>query len=437
MLTKKEQQAAEKIEIRSDEVQELLGQVPKWIIRWGTSALLMIFLLVIIGSGLFKYPEIQPSTIILTTENPPAKLVANTYGKIVRLFIEDKQKVKAGDHIVLIESAADYQNVLEIEKLLKNFRQNTDKGIYPEIEKSYSLGEIQSFFASFIKSYKNYLKFININYHEKKIKGIKQELKKYDIFYLRLNEQSDVLKKELVLAKKQFGRDSILFRQGVLSSSDYEKSESSLLKKEYAYKETHTELAAAKIKVEELNQKILDFELDYANEKGEKQNILYETFDRLIAEIDIWKQKYVLITPIDGIVTFNKFWSENQNVREGEVVLTILPDTAGGVIGKINLSVKGAGKVKKGQKVNIKFANYPHMEFGMIRGEVTSISLVPDKNFYSAEVKLTNGLVTNYGNEINFQQEMPGLAEIITDDMSLLRRIFNPAKSVIKRQRRD
>lgn len=437
MLTKKEQQAAEKIEIRSDEVQELLGQVPKWIIRWGTSAILMIFLLVIIGSGLFKYPEIQPSTIILTTENPPAKLVANTYGKIVRLFIEDKQKVKAGDHIVLIESAADYQNVLEIEKLLKNFRQNTDKGIYPEIEKSYSLGEIQSFFASFIKSYKNYLKFININYHEKKIKGIKQELKKYDIFYLRLNEQSDVLKKELVLAKKQFGRDSILFRQGVLSSSDYEKSESSLLKKEYAYKETHTELAAAKIKVEELNQKILDFELDYANEKGEKQNILYETFDRLIAEIDIWKQKYVLITPIDGIVTFNKFWSENQNVREGEVVLTILPDTAGGVIGKINLSVKGAGKVKKGQKVNIKFANYPHMEFGMIRGEVTSISLVPDKNFYSAEVKLTNGLVTNYGNEINFQQEMPGLAEIITDDMSLLRRIFNPAKSVIKRQRRD
>ena len=437
MLTKKEQQAAEKIEIRSDEVQELLGQVPKWIIRWGTSALLMIFLLVIIGSGLFKYPEIQPSTIILTTENPPAKLVANTYGKIVRLFIEDKQKVKAGDHIVLIESAADYQNVLEIEKLLKNFRQNTDKGIYPEIEKSYSLGEIQSFFASFIKSYKNYLKFININYHEKKIKGIKQELKKYDIFYLRLNEQSDVLKKELVLAKKQFGRDSILFRQDVLSSSDYEKSESSLLKKEYAYKETHTELAAAKIKVEELNQKILDFELDYANEKGEKQNILYETFDRLIAEIDIWKQKYVLITPIDGIVTFNKFWSENQNVREGEVVLTILPDTAGGVIGKINLSVKGAGKVKKGQKVNIKFANYPHMEFGMIRGEVTSISLVPDKNFYSAEVKLTNGLVTNYGNEINFQQEMPGLAEIITDDMSLLRRIFNPAKSVIKRQRRD
>lgn len=437
MLTKKEQQAAEKIEIRSDEVQELLGQVPKWIIRWGTSAILMIFLLVIIGSGLFKYPEIQPSTIILTTENPPAKLVANTYGKIVRLFIEDKQKVKAGDHIVLIESAADYQNVLEIEKLLKNFRQNTDKGIYPEIEKSYSLGEIQSFFASFIKSYKNYLKFININYHEKKIKGIKQELKKYDIFYLRLNEQSDVLKKELVLAKKQFGRDSILFRQGVLSSSDYEKSESSLLKKEYAYKETHTELAAAKIKVEELNQKILDFELDYANEKGEKQNILYETFDRLIAEIDIWKQKYVLITPIDGIVTFNKFWSENQNVREGEVVLTILPDTAGGVIGKINLSVKGAGKVKKGQKVNIKFANYPHMEYGMIRGEVTSISLVPDKNFYSAEVKLTNGLVTNYGNEINFQQEMPGLAEIITDDMSLLRRIFNPAKSVIKRQRRD
>ncbi len=437
MLTKKEQLAAEKIEIRSDEVKEILGQVPRWIIRWGTSVIFVIIILLIIGSGLFKYPEIQLSTIILTTKNPPAKLVAKTNGKIIRLFTEDNQEVSAGDHIVLIESAADYDDIIEIEEKLRDFKINTENEKFLKIEKSYSLGEIQSYFASFLKSYQDYLKFITINYHQKKINGIRKELNKYDIFYSRLNEQSVVLKRELELAGKQFARDSILFKKGVLSSSDFEKSESNLLKKEYAYKNTHTELAAAKIKIEELNQKILDMELDYDNEKSEKQHILFETFDRLIAEIDIWKQKYILVTPVDGIVTFNKFWSENQNVSEGETVLTVLPQATGDIVGKINLSVEGAGKVKKGQKVNIKFASYPHMEFGMVRGEVTSISLVPDMSFYTAEVKLTNGMVTNYGNKIEFQQEMPGMAEIITEDMSLLRRIFNPAKSVIKRQVRD
>lgn len=437
MLTEKEQVAAEKIEIRSDEVKEILGQVPRWIIRWGTTVIFVIIILLIIGSGLFKYPEIQPSAIILTTKNPPAKLIAKTDGKIISLFTEDKQKVSAGDHIVLIESAADYEDIIEMAENLKGFKENTENEIYLELDKSYSLGEIQSYFASFHKCNKDYLEFIHIDYHQKKIDGIRKELNKHDIFYSRLNDQSVVLKRELGLARKQFARDSVLFRQGVFSSSDYEKSESKLLKKDYAYKDTHTKLAAAKIQIEELNQKILDLELDYANKKSEILNILFESYDRLIAEIDIWKQKYVLITPVDGIVTFNKFWGENQNVSEGEVVLTVLPFTTGDIVGKINLSVQGAGKVRRGQKVNIKFASYPHMEFGMVRGEVTSISLVPDKDFYTAEVKLTNGMVTNYGNKIDFQQEMPGMAEIITDDMSLMRRIFNPAKSVIKRYARE
>ncbi len=437
MLTKKEKQEAEKIEIRSDEVREILGQVPRWVIRWGTSVIFVVVVILIIGSGLFKYPEIQLSTIILTTKNPPAKLIAKTDGKIVSLFAEDKQKVMAGDHIVLIESAANYRHVIEIEEQLKDFRINIENEKYLDFSKNYTLGEIQLYLASFQKSYQDYLKFINLNYHQKKIQGIRQELGKYDVFYTRLNEQSAVLKRELALTGKQFARDSTLFGQGVISSSDYEGSESNLLKKDYAYRNTHTELAAARIEIEKLNQKIVDMELDYANKKSEKQHILFETFDRLIAEIDIWKQKYLLITPVEGMVTFNKFWSENQNVSEGEAVLTVLPLTTGDIVGKINLSVQGAGKVKCGQKVNIKFTSYPHMEFGMVRGEVTSISLVPEKNFYAAEVKLTNGMVTNYGYKIDFQQEMPGMAEIITDDMSLLRRIFNPAKSLIRRQGRD
>jgi len=437
MLTKKEQQEAEKIEIRSDEVKEILGQVPKWIIRWGTSLIFVIAIILIAGSGLFKYPDIQPATIILTTENPPANLIAKTNGKIVELFVEDKQMVSMNDYIALLESAAVFEHVIEVEELLKGFKAKIENEQLVNINKSYSLGEIQSYFASFLKNYQDFRKFVDLDYHQKKIKGIKNELAKYDVYYSQLSEESVVLKKELALAKKQFERDSLLYKQGVLSASEYEKSQATLLRKEFAYKETLTGLATAKIQIGELNQKILDLELEGANSSSEIQNKLFEAYDKLVAEIDIWKQKYLLSAPVEGIVTFNKFWSENQNVVEGEVVFTILPEDPGEIVGKIDLSVQGAGKVKVGQKVNIKFANYPHMEFGMVRGEVTSISLVPTKDFYTVKVKLTNGLVTNYGYDIKFQQEMPGTAEIITENMSLLKRIFNPAKSVIKRQKLD
>ncbi len=426
---------SEKIELRSEEVQELLGQVPRWILRWGITIIMLTVAILIIGSTLFKYPDIQYSDIILTTENPPANLVAKITGKIQKFFVKDNQIVKKGEIVALLETAANYEDVFEVEKILNAQKENTNIAVLSTLDNKYELGELQSIFSAYLKNAQDYQNFIHLNYHQKKIAAVQQELKKHDDFYKRLEEQSAVQNREFELAKRQFSRDSILFKQGVIASSDFEKSESSLLKTEYSLKETETNLADARIQVSKLNQQILDLELENNKELKQKEMQLTESYDKLMAEIEIWKQKYLLISPVDGKVSFTKFWSENQQVTENEVVMTIIPENPGKIIGKTNLSVEGAGKVKTGQKVNIKFANYPFMEFGMVRGIVTSISQVPNKNNYTVEVKLTNGMVTNYGKTIEFRQEMPGRAEIITDNLSLFKRIINPVKSVIKRQR--
>ena len=383
---------------------------------------------------MFRYPDIQYADIILTTENPPANLVARVNGKIQRLFVKDNQLVVKEQILALLETAASYEDIMKSEEILEIWREETDNYTEMKFGSGYELGEVQSFFASFLKNYHDYRHFILLDYHRKKIQSVQQELKKYGEYYQRLEEQSVVQGKELELARRQFRRDSSLYRQGVIASSDFEKSESNMLKIEFSFKETETSLATARIQVSKLNQQILDLELDYNKEIKQKENLLSESYDKLMAEIELWKQKYLLITPVDGRVSFTRFWSENQQVTEGEVVVTIVPENPGEILGKINLSVEGAGKVKKGQQVNIKFANYPYMEFGMVKGVVTSISQVPNQNYYTVEVRLTNDLITNYGTEIEFRQQMPGQAEIITENLSLLKRIINPVKSVIKKQ---
>lgn len=434
MVKNTENKDADKIEIRSEEVQELLGQVPRWILRWGISIIALTIVILIGGSALFRYPDIQYADIILTTENPPANLVARINGKIQRLFVKDDQLVVKGQIVVLLETAASYEDVMRTEEMLGGWREESDNITEIKFGSGYELGEVQSFFASFLKNYNDYRHFILLDYHRKKIQSVRQELKKHGEYYQRLEEQSVVQAKELELARRQFRRDSSLYRQGVIASSDFEKSESNMLKIEFSFKETETSLATARIQVSKLNQQILDLELDYNRELKQKENLLSESYDKLMAEIELWKQKYLLITPVDGRVSFTRFWSENQQVTEGEVVVTIVPENPGEILGKINLSVEGAGKVKKGQQVNIKFANYPYMEFGMVKGVVTSISQVPNQNYYTVEVRLTDDLITNYGTEIDFRQQMPGQAEIITENLSLLKRIINPVKSVIKRQ---
>ena len=143
----------------------------------------------------------------------------------------------------------------------------------------------------------------------------------------------------------------------------------------------------------------------------------------------------MLIAPIDGMVIFPGAWAEYHNVNLGDKILTIIPEEPGDTIGKINLPVEGSGKVEPGMDVNIKFANFPYLEYGMVRGIIRNKSPVPYDELYSVEVELPDGLITYYGDTIHFNQEMHGLAEIITDNRKLLERIFSPIRSTMTKQR--
>ena len=46
------------IEIRSEEMDEILGKSPTWMLRRGVLLLFFIVLAILIGSWLFKYPDI-------------------------------------------------------------------------------------------------------------------------------------------------------------------------------------------------------------------------------------------------------------------------------------------------------------------------------------------------------------------------------------------
>ncbi len=63
----------EEAEVRSEEVQDILGRVPSWITRNGTIMIYSVLVILIFGSWLFKYPDIIVAPIVVTSENPPVK----------------------------------------------------------------------------------------------------------------------------------------------------------------------------------------------------------------------------------------------------------------------------------------------------------------------------------------------------------------------------
>ncbi|NOU59810.1 HlyD family secretion protein [Marinifilum caeruleilacunae] len=423
------------IELRSDEVKEILGRVPNWIIRSGTTLFFVIIIAIIFGSYFFRYPDIINSRLVLTTLNPPAELVARSNGKIQELYIKDNQEVKEGSLLAIIENPAFNEDIFELKDKLESFQghitgaQNVDAQV---IEGTFRLGEVQSYYNIFLKSCVDYQRFFELEYYDKKIESYRKQIRQYNMFYDRQYQQKKILESELAISKTQYNRDSSLYQRGVIAQQNFQNSKKKYLESSYAFHGARSALANTQINISNVEQQIIDLELKKESERKDLQNLMIQSFDQLKAQIDIWEQKYLIKTPIDGKVTFNKFWSSNQNVKSGERVFTVLPMDSTKIIARVELGMRDAGKVKVGQRVNIKLDNYSYLEYGMLEGRVQSISKVPENQKYALDVDLSNGLVTNIGTELNFAQDSEGDAEIITEDLRLLQRIFNPIRALLK-----
>ena len=84
------------IELRSEEVQEVMNQIPPWILRSGITTMFIIVLLLLAGSWFFKYPDVIQAQITVTSLEPPASIIARATGRIDEIYVENNQKVEYG-----------------------------------------------------------------------------------------------------------------------------------------------------------------------------------------------------------------------------------------------------------------------------------------------------------------------------------------------------
>ncbi len=425
------------IELRSDEVEDILGKVPGWITRNGILMLFFIMLLLLAGAWIFKVPDVKKAEIYVTSLQPPADIESRTDGKIEKLFVTDNERVSAGQVLAVIENPAVFSHVDALKDRLSalNLQEEGMFDLQMPVNGEANLGMIQPDYADFYKCCRDYREFVQLNYHNRKIDLLREEFEQYRTYSENLDTRASILREEYGLARKQYQRDSSLYLQGVVSESDFERSKSQMLTSRAGWQEMLSLNAENEIRMAGIREQILEMELKRQDQQSTIVTAMEEALNRLKASIATWEKMYLIVAPITGDVTFNRFWSEHQNVKSGEKVMTIIPGDGGALVGRINLPLAGAGEVHEGNPVNIRFEDYPYLEYGMVRGIVDNISRVPQDNYYTVEVRLPDGLTTFYGMNIGYSQNMHGQAEILTDKMRLLQRIFNPVRSAASRQR--
>lgn len=425
---------ASDIELRSEQVQEILTKIPHWMIRWGNLLILIILLLVLLFSYFIKYPDVNTAQITITTQVPPEKLTARTSGRIEAILVKDNDVLEKGTPLAVIENTANYKDVF----LLKSIVDTIDLKRTPfpfEMLAFTQFGDVENQFALFQKEYSS--------------EALQKQLKPYQVesiaqgFEARqiserlslLASQKSITESELELQKNDLTRYETLYKKGVIAEQEFEKQKLNYLQSQKNYKNLLGSISQLRSSLNELNRNSKTTKINATKDAINLERNVIQSFFQLKKAIKDWELNYVLRTAIRGRVSFMQLWAENQTVSAGDQVFSVVPVDNEVYIGKVKALAQNSGKLKAGQSVNIRLANFPDTEFGIIKGKVKNISATPDKEGnLLIDVDLPNGLDTSYDKKIVFQQEMIGSADIITEDLRLIERFFYQFKNIFSRK---
>ena len=287
-----------------------------------------------------------------------------------------------------------------------------------------------------MKNLSDFNNYVTNDLYGSKITSLNDEINGIQEYISRLKVKEKLYFENQKIEEKKFKRDSSLFVGKVIPESDLERSHQALLKENIDLQQVRLDHATKTIELAQKRQQLQEYHITKIDENEKYVSVLRESFLNLRAQIHLWENTYLLISPVEGVVSFTKYWSANQSVVKDEPVVSIVPLNTGSFLGRIELKMQRSGKVKAGQLVNIKLSGYPYLEYGMVRGVVKSKSLVPSGDAYIIEIELPNGLTTLYGTKLEFNQNMQGTAEIITKDIRLLQKIVNPFRYMVTKNRK-
>ena len=424
---------ASDIELRSEQVQEILTKVPHWMIRWGNSVILILLLLVLLFSYFIKYPDINSAQIIVTTAIPPERVMARTSGRIESILVDDNSFVAKQTPLAVIENTANYKDVFLLKSIVDTIQINRTPFPFDKLQYT-QLGDVENAYALFQKEYSanDLLKLLKPYQVESNAQGFEANQLKERLSLLE--SQKSINQSELELEKSQLDRQENLYKKGVIAAQEFEKFKLGYLQSQKNYKNLLSSISQLKSSLNDLNRTSKTTSINSTKDAINLERNVLQAFFLLKKAIKDWELNYVLQTSMEGKVSYLQLWAANQTVAAGDQVFSVVPVNEEVYIGKVKALAQNSGKIKKGQTVNIRLANFPDKEYGILKGVVNNISATPDKEGnLLIDVALPNGLDTSYEKKIVFQQEMTGTADIVTEDLRLIERLLYQFREMFKR----
>jgi len=419
----------EKIELRSDDVQEIIGTPPRWIVRWGTMIVSSAVIAMIAMSFFVEYPDKVIGDVVVTTKVAPVRVNARQSGNIDELFVEDGAKVEVGDILLVMQDAADYLDVDELEELMDNFQDWNKAELFeynPNEFPELSLGNLQPLYSQLQTDFGSFQFFEQNQAGSKQVTGIRNQISEIRESMKILEKKKKSAEDVVKFHEKRYEELRPLVKGGTLAAKVLEDQGVIVIDARSKVQNIEDQINNRGINISGLAGQIQTIQSSSSESTNDKYTKLQSSINVLISAIDRWNEDKLVLSSIDGKISMINNWSEKQYINQGTEIMAILPDNMedDNLFVQLFIPITGSGKVKIGQRVLLKFANYPYREFGQVDAEVVDLPGLQRDNRWPVRIKLTNGLKTRSGKVLQFEQEMRGRGDIITENRTVFTRIF-------------
>lgn len=276
------------LEIRSEEVQEIIGQVPGGLIRWGITVIFVVMLALLGVTWFIKYPDLLTAPIVITTTPAPVNLVARTGGRI-QLLKQDQAPCQAGEIVGVIQSNANLPAVLQLENQIVNEL---------PISLSGSVGELQLYLSAFTQAQVSLNVFTETAAFDKQIEQLTKQLATYKKLNKALLAQQQLAKQELQLALQKFKTDSILFEQKVTAALDFNASKMTWLQQQRNVRTLETGLINNELQADQLHQQVTNLQLQKTEQEQKLTLAVANAKQELLSQLTRWKETTCLQHPL-------------------------------------------------------------------------------------------------------------------------------------------
>jgi multidrug efflux pump subunit AcrA (membrane-fusion protein) len=215
--------------IYSHEVREIISSKPVWIVRNGIAMFFVIIGLLFTLTFFIQYPDIVKAPVKIVGDNLPKQIISKSEGRIVYLNALENKKVIVGDVLAILQSNADYKQVLLFKKWIDQTEldlKGNNWNAISQLETLNQLGDLQKNYQDIAQQIYQLSWAKTKGYFNQKRDAIAQDIRLINLSKENANNQKQLILQDLAMQQGLLAINEKLANEKVIAPLDLIKDKS-------------------------------------------------------------------------------------------------------------------------------------------------------------------------------------------------------------------